>query len=222
MARGNDAPCDRGGACLTRAKTFFFRKKIIFFAPMASDGWVQKKRARDPEAAEKAWQDWQYGGRTNAGKSRGMSKKTAEAHLFCERMKTICGNLEKNARALSDAANLQHTVDEMRNLFVHNEDFLLKTDYANGEERSNRLRCHGALVQVVLQRYDEFEQGFGRVYGRGNVTSAQMNLLQIQMGCLRDALPPQNFSRSNARPQLNERGALEQLAKFDLLERVLV
>jgi len=189
---------------------------------MASDGWVTKKRARDPEAAEKAWQEWEHGGKTSASKGRGMAKKTAEAHLFGEPMKAICANLEKNAHALGDAANLQHAVDEMRSLFLHNKDFLLKTDYANGQERSNRLRCHGALVQVVLQRYDELEKGFVRVYERGNVTLAQMNTLQIQMDCLRDALPPKNFSQSDAQPQLNERDALEKLTKFDLLERVLV
>lgn len=144
-----------------------------------------------------------------------MSRKTAEAHLFNVRMRTIRDNL-KEEHANDDAGNLQHACDELRHLFVNNKDFLLETSFEDGKERASRLRCNGALVHVVLQRFDELQEVFDSVYERGKVTTSQITSLGIQMGCLRDALPPKTFSRSSARPQHNERVALEQLTKFDL------
>ena len=187
---------------------------------MSSDGWRKKKRSRDPEAAEDAWQKWKHGTPDHSRSTRGISRKPAEAHLFSVRMKTIRVNLEKELTNTSDARSLQHACDELRHLFVNITDFLLETSVEHGTEQASRLRCNGALVHVVLQRFDELEEVFDSVYERGNVTMEQMNCLQIQMGCLRDALPPKTFSRSSARPQLNERVALEQLTKFNLLPRV--
>lgn len=187
---------------------------------MSTDGWRLKKRSRDPEAAEEAWQKWKHDRPDYSRGTRGMTRKTAEAHLFSVRMRTIRDNLEKEFTNSSDAGKLQHACDELRHLFVNNKDFLLETSYEDGKDRANRLRCHGALVNVVLQRFDELEEVFDSVYERGNVTTAQMNSLQIQMGCLRDALPPTTFSRSSARPQHNERIALEQLTNFNWLPRV--
>ena len=187
---------------------------------MSTDGWRLKKRSRDPEAAEVAWQKWKHDRPDHSRGTRGMTKTTAEAHLFSVRMRTIRDNLEKEFTNSSDAGKLQHACDELRNLFLNNKDFLLETSYEDGKNRANRLRFNGALVNVVLQRFDELKEVFDSVYERGNVTTAQMNSLQIQMGLLRDALPPTTFSRSSPRPQHNERDALEQLTNFNCLPRV--
>ena len=95
-------------------------------------------------------------------------------------------------------------------------------------EKAERLACRiQAVVRKLAARArartmirEHFEKVFDRVYEKGRVSVEHMNSLQIQMGVLRDALPPKNFSRSNARPQLNERSALEELTKFPDSERV--
>ena len=172
-----------------------------------TDGWRLKKRARDPEAAEQAWNQWLLNGKAIQRTGRGMSHKTAEAHPFCKRMQTIVIDLQNNAHSLSAAANVQHACDELRDLFVNNKDFLLRTDYVNGEEKANRLRLHSALLKLVLHRFDEFEKAFEFVLG--DVPSKQMQVLRIQKSCLRDALPPHDFLRGH--PQHDERDALERL-----------
>ena len=175
-----------------------------------ADGWIKKKRARDVEAAEAAWQDWQSGCKQTKQSARGMSMKTAESHLFPERMKTILLKLDTDSR--SDAVKLQDACDALRDLFVSNKEFLLSTVYVNGEEKANRLRCNGALVKVVLRRFDEFERAFDDVFQKSNVSSLQD--LQVQLGCLRDALPPKSFQCSDPKPRHNERNALEQMVLF--------
>ena len=62
---------------------------------MSTDGWRLKKRSRDPEAAEVAWQKWKHDRPDHSRGTRGMTKTTAEAHLFSVRMRTIRDNLEK-------------------------------------------------------------------------------------------------------------------------------
>lgn len=178
-----------------------------------ADGWIKKKRARDVEAAETAWQDWQNGCKRTKQSARGMSTKTAETHLFPERMKTILLNL--NADSRSDVVKLQEACDALRDLFVSNKEFLLSTVFVNGEEKANRLRCNGALVKVVLRRFDEFERAFDDVLEKCNVSQD----LQIQLGCLRDALPPKSFQCSEPGPQHNERDALERLSQMVLFPR---
>lgn len=173
-----------------------------------ADGWIKKKRARDVEAAEAAWRDWQHGRKQTKQSARGMSAKTAERHLFPERMKTILLHLSTDSR--SDAVKLQDACDALRDLFVSNKEFLLSVDYVNGEEKANRLRCNGALVKVVLRRFDEFEGAFDDFFEKGSVSLVQD--LQIQLGCLRDALPPKSFQCSDPKPRHNERNALEQMA----------
>lgn len=179
-----------------------------------ADGWIKKKRARDVEAAEAAWQDWQHGRKQTKQSARGMSAKTAESHLFPERMKTILLKLNTDSR--SDAVKLREACDALRDLFVSNKEFLLSVVYVNGKEKANRLRCNGALVKVVLRRFDEFERAFDDFFEKGNASSVD---LQIQLGCLRDALPPKSFQCSDPKPRHNERNALEQLSQMVLFPR---